>query len=1126
MIKKRKWLITAGVLVLLIIFAVYIYKMKPKDRDVIEVATKRYDATNEINKAMKRLKENKKAEIVSDIKTLENMVSLTFSGLSDPKSNEKIIDLLSKYNRKATFFIPGIGGAEDTNTINAIYLNEHNIGSNTLTSQKHMEERSKEELLIDFTTTSHIIESLVNVKPTMVLCNSTEYTEEVLSAAYASGYDYVLDSNHFLSYQSFTSYEQVKNYINNLSKGSIITIKLDGVLDELEYEIVDKDEQFIDKEEGIDNQAAFDKQATIDNHADIEEFINLRPEDRLIKIVEWILIALDEAEYQSLSPHELKAYYDSDFDITFDDIRKSNGGKLSKVYKKINTDDTMMAFSFRGMKEDEILDKLLALLSKNRIKTTFFVTGEEIINNPNRIHEILDAGHHVENGGMTGKDLTQMDFNEVSYELYKCGKLLKEIYGIESKLFMPVYGKYNDTVLEAASSLGYHVVTYNKNPIVSEDQSIDEVMDYYKNGFNKGEIIFFRLDLYKDIVEIMERTLQLLDETNYKIYDIKRLLVHDTGDYVDKNIQYVQGSESNIKPITSIGTIIEKDSITDQMIEELRKKNNNKKANIVRTVYTTEKSLSFTFYGISNTEVLFDVLDKLDRIGGKGTFFVTEKDIKNNQDSIKRIAIKGHELGICLSINNGSDYKSITRSILFIQDEVMKLTGKKPTLVRYPYEVNLTDEMLEGIASTGCTAVWQDISIATSKLGKEATLDEVIKATFHAGNLTVKRGYIIYFRMDYYNDKELIGNTLMNIYKNRIQVIAYNDDSSNKKSSYSIKTLGAIMEGNQVYSYPVLESSILDSVKEERAPGYLDKLSQEELFYYMQGRYIGTPTISNQATLPGFHDMELAEMNSSGRFTDDKVLFLTFDDWGSDKTINQLLYVLKKYNVYGTFYARTNYIEHNPNLLRAIAEEGHDVGSHSDEHNPFALSNSTIDEIDTSIQYYSLTKEDILLRSKDLTTSYNKLKSIIGDIEIDGLPALTKTFRPPTLAMSKEGIHTILDSGFSYIVSGDFSSHDYEDSNPSTLVDKLLNGLTLKNGSKRTLQNGSVIILHMSDDNINPSNKNDVTAEALDILIPKLLEQGYRFAKISEYLNDDSGEVYSVSEKYTEWFHESKNLEE
>ena len=66
-------------------------------------------------------------------------------------------------------------------------------------------------------------------------------------------------------------------------------------------------------------------------------------------------------------------------------------------------------------------------------------------------------------------------------------------------------------------------------------------------------------------------------------------------------------------------------------------------------------------------------------------------------------------------------------------------------------------------------------------------------------------------------------------------------------------------------------------------------------------------------------------------------VFLTFDDWGTDRTITRLLEVLKAHGAKATFFVKTQYVPYNPNLLRAIAADGHTIGCHTNTH--FPLSN-------------------------------------------------------------------------------------------------------------------------------------------------------------------------------------------
>ena len=45
---------------------------------------------------------------------------------------------------------------------------------------------------------------------------------------------------------------------------------------------------------------------------------------------------------------------------------------------------------------------------------------------------------------------------------------------------------------------------------------------------------------------------------------------------------------------------------------------------------------------------------------------------------------------------------------------------------------------------------------------------------------------------------------------------------------------------------------------------------------------------------------------------------------------------MKKHHVKATFFVLTENVDKNPNLLRAIAADGHEIASHSNSHVPFA----------------------------------------------------------------------------------------------------------------------------------------------------------------------------------------------
>lgn len=100
-----------------------------------------------------------------------------------------------------------------------------------------------------------------------------------------------------------------------------------------------------------------------------------------------------------------------------------------------------------------------------------------------------------------------------------------------------------------------------------------------------------------------------------------------------------------------------------------------------------DNKISFTMDCGSGSDNLPYILDVLDEFGLKITFFVTGQFVKNNQDLVKEIAARGHEIGNH-SWSHPSFYDLTGEEMLSqldrTSDLVEELTGKRPNLFRPP----------------------------------------------------------------------------------------------------------------------------------------------------------------------------------------------------------------------------------------------------------------------------------------------------------------------------------------------------------------------------------------------------------------------------------------------------------
>lgn len=864
---RKKYLsIIIGALIISISIGAYTYVNYKIDhiKGMTNIIKKnRYDASKEVNEALKSFDITKKSEVITNIDTQSNIVSLSFEGIKNKDTMEKVVDLLDKYNIKATFFIPGIKAAEDSSIVKMIKEGGHDIGNGTLSGNNNMENLSKEDLILDFSTTNKILKSITDKEVELLKCNSTMNNENVLASAFASGNKYVVSTDHYLSYQSFKNYEQAYGYIKNLSNGTIVSIKLDGVLNDFEY-----------NKEIVEEKPAIDKQAGIKENKEDKE--DKEDERTITEIVEWVLKAIKEQEKVAVKLKEFPSikkynelnnigiYNDGPLNndklsgtiienmnnsndsssgkyednknnvdkIDFKELIDKNNGMLSTIVSRFYTTQEALSYTFRGLSNENVLDNVLASLDKYNAKGTFFVTKNEIINYPDRIEKIVGAGHEIGNGGITvSSDLLNKTNEEICKEIYEVDKLLKE-KGIYTNSYMSGYGYSNSKVQEAISTINkikglenYELITYTKAPIISKykDMNADQIIKDYFNvnsyvSLSKGEIVYFRLDsdLFKDNT-VISNLIEILTE-NY----VKNGYVHK----YNKELQ---------------------------------------------TYYLSTKPLNYSI--------------------------VPLKDIQSNFES-------------------------------------------------------------------------------QSNFGR------------------------------------------------------YN---------------------------------ILTNIKS------MEMKSYDEALKMIKTNYIGNEDVN----LEDFSDDEKLNIDKTGTIdtNGESVIFFTFDDWGGDPIVNEILNVLNKHNVKAGFFTISKYVDINsgisninPNLLRTIALNGHDIGSHNYNH----------ELLDTN-------KAEL---EKSLIKSYDVMSNVIGDLD-----SLRQYFRPPTLLLKKEGLAAVFESGYKYTISGNISTHDYESTSSQEILDAIEPGLVEGRGN--------IIVMHMN-------NQSYYTAEALDKFLTNnengVYGRKYKIAKLSDYL--------------------------
>lgn len=203
--------------------------------------------------------------------------------------------------------------------------------------------------------------------------------------------------------------------------------------------------------------------------------------------------------------------------------------------------------------------------------------------------------------------------------------------------------------------------------------------------------------------------------------------------------------------------------------------------------------------------------------------------------------------------------------------------------------------------------------------------------------------------------------------------------------------------------------------------------------------------------------------------TEQKRMALTFDDGPAELYTEEILELLKLYNAKATFFVVGRKVNDNPALLKRAFDEGHEIGNHTYKH--LMLDNRT------SLQTLE----------KEIVETGDAIKQIIG--------YTPKLYRPPGGLYTDKSIEMTQKLGYTTILwSWHQDTNDWRHPGVSKIANKVI----------KNAHNGDIVLLH----DFNPGTNQ--TVEALKIILPALINEGYELVTVSELMEDTRSEFRDV----------------
>ncbi|WP_397536505.1 polysaccharide deacetylase family protein [Rummeliibacillus pycnus] len=154
-------------------------------------------------------------QVLWDIQTEEKVIALTFDDGPDPRYTPEILDLLEKYDAKATFFVLGRSAEKYPKIIERAYDEGHELANHTYS---HPFKARGKKLVDELKKTNDIIQGITGYSPVLFRPVGGIYTDEMINTAQKSGFKVVIWSWH-LDTQDWKS-PGVRKIVRKVLKGT------------------------------------------------------------------------------------------------------------------------------------------------------------------------------------------------------------------------------------------------------------------------------------------------------------------------------------------------------------------------------------------------------------------------------------------------------------------------------------------------------------------------------------------------------------------------------------------------------------------------------------------------------------------------------------------------------------------------------------------------------------------------------------------------------------------------------------------------------------------------------------------------------------------------------------------
>ncbi|MCL2070967.1 MAG: polysaccharide deacetylase family protein [Oscillospiraceae bacterium] len=204
--------------------------------------------------------------------------------------------------------------------------------------------------------------------------------------------------------------------------------------------------------------------------------------------------------------------------------------------------DNKVALTFNCAWGNSNTNELLAILEKENVKATFFVTGEFCDKYPEDVLKIFKAGHEIQSHSNRHPHVEGANINELIIDTREAEEKIRAITGVTPTLYRAPYGEYDNNSIFAINGMGYKYIQWSVDSIDWKEPDANTIVKRIVSGTKSGSILLFHNDL-ENTTEALPTVISRLKEKGFDFASVSDLIYWENYQ-IDSSGRQVQSNTS------------------------------------------------------------------------------------------------------------------------------------------------------------------------------------------------------------------------------------------------------------------------------------------------------------------------------------------------------------------------------------------------------------------------------------------------------------------------------------------------------------------------------------------------------------------------------------------------------